>query len=967
MSRRDSRPESPGEGSFSGDLERELAADAVSTIDLEADPPGEVAERLPHRRYALLDRLGAGGMGVVYLAYDARLDRKVALKVMRREESATARERFAREAQALARLRHPNVVTIYDAGEVSERPYLAMALVEGSSLRIWLRAQPRSWREIVRVFRDAGAGLAAAHAAGIVHRDVKPDNILVGRDGSVQVADFGLARMAGAEPAESAEETATSRSGPVGTPRYMAPEQERGEADPRSDQFGFCVSLRDALDGAYPPAFVTRALARGTAVHPDARFPSMVELLKVLDPEPRRRRRRAWLIGAALLAAAGGLIVLRPSTDVGARCAGAAAELAGVWDDPTRGRVRAALLATGRSYAANVATSVERELDRYGAGWAAMRTEACRATHVRGEQSQELLDLRMACLARRKGELAAVTTLLAAGPDPEVLDRAVQVAAGITPIAGCADGRALRAAVPPPDRPELAGRVAALRVRLDKTRALIGAGKIPTALAIVAAATVDASQIPYPPVAAEALRLLGFAQERAGQYPAAEASLRAAGSAAAHVGDDAGVARAWLDLLMVLDMRLKQPERAATFQPAVDAALLRAGDDPLDRARFLSYVGGIEEHLHRHHAAQVYTEASLVLRHSVQGAASIEIADSLDMLGRLAFTDGRTDDVRRLLERELAMREDLQGPSHPDIAAVLNNLGLVALEQGHRTESRRLRERALAITESVKGAGHPDAAQQRGNVAAAWLAEHSFDRARALCEQSLADLLRTLGPDHILVAITRANLAQALSALGDHAGARRELEEAQRIFTKAFGPDDGDLAEVTWLLGKALWAGGDRKAALAANERAVAIYEKVMRPEHPSLCRARIDLARALTATGALDRAAAVLGKARAAAEEPRADSGLLDTLLLAQGEIALAQGHSAEAGALLERALELRQGQPEPDPIAVAETEFALARAVGSPRAQTLAASAEKRYASLPVGSEADLAAVRLWLQAHR
>ncbi|MBI5549024.1 MAG: protein kinase, partial [Deltaproteobacteria bacterium] len=202
-------------------------------------------------RYVILDLRGAGGMGEVYCAYDPELDRKIALKLVRsdvfsRAEGKQAAARFIREAKAMARLRHPNVVTVYDVGTVDGRVFIAMELIEGTTLRGWLTGSPRSWREIRDTFLLAGQGLAAAHSAGIVHRDFKPDNVLVGRDASVCVSDFGLARAA-AEP--GAPDCAPSTSGATvsskvtsmgvvqGTPRYMAPEQRRGDAvGARADQ-----------------------------------------------------------------------------------------------------------------------------------------------------------------------------------------------------------------------------------------------------------------------------------------------------------------------------------------------------------------------------------------------------------------------------------------------------------------------------------------------------------------------------------------------------------------------------------------------------------------------------------------------------------------------------------------------------------------------------------------------------------
>ena len=173
------------------DLDR--MADSTAPMD-DARAPTPPAG-LPGR-YVLLGELGAGGMGIVYVAYDRELDRKVALKLLQHRD-AGGDVRLRREAQALAKLKHPNVVTVYDVGRMDDRLFVAMELVEGTSLREWLADKPRTWREVARTFLLAGRGLAAAHAAGLVHRDFKPSNVLIGADGGVRVADFGLVRLVG--------------------------------------------------------------------------------------------------------------------------------------------------------------------------------------------------------------------------------------------------------------------------------------------------------------------------------------------------------------------------------------------------------------------------------------------------------------------------------------------------------------------------------------------------------------------------------------------------------------------------------------------------------------------------------------------------------------------------------------------------------------------------------------------------
>ena len=265
----------------------------------------------PIGRFVVLEVVGEGGMGVVYAAYDPTLDRKIAVKLVRvpvaSSSAAADRERMLREARALARLTHPAILTVHDAGVIDDQVFIATELAGGGTLRAWQRAKARPWRALVAAYLEAGEGLAAAHDAGLVHRDFKPDNVLRTSDGRIRVADFGLAAPIGDGDRAIA-----------GTPRYMAPEQHRGEvAGPAADQFAFCVALWEALTGAPPfpgddraaiaarieagppapagpdvPPWLTAILARGLAPVATDRWPSMHALVAALADDPAVRRRR---------------------------------------------------------------------------------------------------------------------------------------------------------------------------------------------------------------------------------------------------------------------------------------------------------------------------------------------------------------------------------------------------------------------------------------------------------------------------------------------------------------------------------------------------------------------------------------------------------------------------------------------------------------------------------------------------
>jgi serine/threonine protein kinase len=332
------------------DLLAGLLATASPIVGLRTPEPNGIPRTIG--KYHVREVVGTGAMGVVYLADDPQLNRAVAVKVLRRPQAEGA-ERLRREARALARIAHPNVIVVHEVGTVEDHVFMAMEFVDGASLTTWLSDRERNTSEILAVFAQAGRGLAVAHAAGLVHRDFKPDNVLVGRDGRVRVVDFGLARadLVG-EPVATDEDPNSktpllglTRTGAfIGTPAYMAPEQfTGGPTDARTDQFGFAVALFEALHGRRPfeattlaeltatvtrgevtvprgprqvPKHVMRALLRALLVDPDARFASMDDFIAELT---RRERRSVWpfyAVAAALVITVGGVASSRRPPNV---------------------------------------------------------------------------------------------------------------------------------------------------------------------------------------------------------------------------------------------------------------------------------------------------------------------------------------------------------------------------------------------------------------------------------------------------------------------------------------------------------------------------------------------------------------------------------------------------------------------------------------------------------------------------
>ncbi len=546
-------------------------------------------------RYVVLGLVGRGGMGDVYAAYDPELDRKIAVKLLRARPSAgqstsEGRTRLLREAQAIAKLSHPNVVVVYDVGTFEEAVFIAMEFIDGDTVRYWLNASPRDWREVLRVFVAAGRGLAAAHDAGLVHRDFKPDNVMVGSDGKVCVMDFGLARQSGVadpfaaaaaaaavagevaksgavalepavpsiadgvpwpiasgtkRPAKSApvdmnvtrvvpapnerksptqsaaritldvasptsralEANLTQTGAMLGTPAYMAPEQFASKpGDARTDQFSYCVALYESLYGERPfegksfmalmasvakgvvrnapegtkvPSWVRKVILRGLLPSADARHPSMTALLDALEHDPSVAHRR-WAVGATTAVLAVGMAIGAART-LQARhspCEGGALKLADLWEPTPTTTVRkqaihAAFVATGKGYAEKTFETVRRALDKYASAWTSTYTDACEATAVRGEQSAEVLDLRMSCLQGRLDSVKALTDLFAHA-DGNTVEKASAAVDGLGDLARCSDIPVLRAVVKPPDDPATKARVERIK---PKPRAREGADR----------------------------------------------------------------------------------------------------------------------------------------------------------------------------------------------------------------------------------------------------------------------------------------------------------------------------------------------------------------------------------------------------------------------------------------------------------------------------------------------------------
>jgi eukaryotic-like serine/threonine-protein kinase len=848
-------------------------------------------------RYVVLDPIGAGAMGVVYAAYDRNLDRRIALKLVRDPGRGSTRRRFLREAKALAQLSHPHVVAAFDIGEFRDQLFLAMELVPGQNLRDWLAGTSRGRREVVEVYRRAGEGLAAAHAAGVVHRDFKPENCLIDERGRVRVADFGLALMAGAvadEESDAGEEPAsarlTSTGAVVGTPAYMAPEQRSGcmPVDARADQFSFAVSLYEALCGERPfepegaagvrasaspfageraaarmgepgvdaardlPARIRRVLSRALATDPDERYPSMDALLADLRRDPARRRRIALASAGGAVVAAAALLVATSGNE-GSPCQGGAEKLAGVWDPVRKQAVRSAFRASGSSQADDAWARVEPALDRWSADWTAMRTDACEATHVRREQSASLLDLRMECLDGRLSDLSALVDLLSTGADASTVEHAAQAAESLAPAARCADGKALSGELRPP--PEESTRIAELRDRLARVKALTTTGKYEEALAPGRQLAADAAAIGYRPLEAEALAYVAETERQRGNLDASEDALyrqieAAQAGRATRLAAEGLIILTWL--VGVHDERWQEGDRLARLARAALDAMSR--DDEME-ALYESTVGSLRIEQGKLAEARPHLERALALAEKVFGPEGAYVGEPVHLLANLAEKEGRYDEAISLHRRARALAEAALGTEHPDVISMLSTEAVALDAAGRVEEALALNRRALALAERVIGPTSEQGATILTNIAVALEGREQHAEALAHLERALAAYDQIRGPDHFVSADVYSNMGDSLRGLKRWGEAAEKYRHAAAIYQETGGPDHPGVARCTGAIGQTWLEAGQPARAIEPLERSIAMFDRIGTRAGPA-AGTRYFLARALWSTGR-DRARA--------------------------------------------------------------------------------------------------------------
>ena len=686
-------------------------------------------------RYVLLGEVARGGEGTVFEAFDPELDRKVAVKIVRSCARQDGERRLLGEAQALAKLDHPNVIPVHDVGtydfdaqarelagtsSVAEKlstrgVYVVMEYAPGQDLRGWLEARTRSWREVVAVFRQAGEGLAAAHRAGIVHRDFKPSNVIHGPDGRVRVVDFGLAQASPSDetdPGARASKTdgATLTGVVAGTPAFMSPEQHRNEPiDARSDQYSFCVSLYQALFGRVPfaqptlaeleqaklsqdfvrrpntrvPRWLARLLATGLAADPEHRHASMDEVCAALG-RPRLSR-RTLLIGAVGVTA---LATWSASTSDAPTCADPQSLLDGVWNQGHKSGLRQAVEGQGAEGALRLAPIIEQQIDAYAATWASARTEVCEAGR-QGRFSPERVSAAELCLDRALVRLGGVVQMLSE-VDPFVVARGRIVVSTLPRVSTCVERSVSLTEVPTEEQ-----RAALLSIEADISRArmLVLAGRPEEAVEVSQAAVARARELDQAGPLAHALLQLAMSRGLTDREQSAR-DLRASIESAEAAADPELAIEGTAKLAFVMGAQLGEVSAALALLDLADARAAQLESNAFSRRHRLAVRGQIHAaHGELEQARETWARA-LELERAASDRRPAFMAELEHNLGVIAHMQSRSEQALGHFERAWQLEE----PKIPGMASVGTaalGAGQALLDLGRPDDAVGWLERAL--------------------------------------------------------------------------------------------------------------------------------------------------------------------------------------------------------------------------------------------------------------------------------
>jgi tetratricopeptide (TPR) repeat protein len=759
-----------------------------------------------------------------------------------------------------------------------------MEFADAGTVRSWLKDGDRTIHEILDVFLAAGSGLVAAHAAGLVHRDFKPDNVVVGTDGRVRVLDFGLARLRQGEtttPASRDSDLAIETRSPLtdqlteagtvmGTPAYMAPEIHDGlGADARSDQFAFGVALFEALYRIRPydkadlvpprssptpkstpdiglPARLARTVTRSIAIDPAARFPTMDALLAELALDPNRNRRRV-AIGAAFgvlgLGVIGSIVLATRSPPV-ALCTGTERALAGVWDPPVKHEIHSGFAATKKPWAEASYNGLARALDGYAKDWTEATVGNCEATRIRGEQTEKVFAARQLCLDQRLEELRVLAKLLQQ-PSDALVEKADKAAFELEPVAACANTASL---ISPDVIPvEHRKKYLELLFTLASARASMIAGQYVAGLASAQHAIDEGNAIHADDVVAAALMTRGTVLQLAGNQKEGDAELAEATWVALRARLEVLASRSALANAMAQAEHADSLPTARLWLDLATATASKPNVDPLFEMQMLETRGAIEAQQGELTAAIATHQKGLEAALALYGANSPELWGPENQIATTMGRAGAWVAAMPHLEHALALREAAVGPDHPDVGLLMSNLGACYDHAGEDKKALAAFKRALALRERSYGPNSPFIVGTLNNMSDFEMRHGEPGPALADVERAKAIALRIPGTASPLYHVVATTYAEVLGRTGKVAAARAAFDEVIALEQGVKSPELGTTLTARGALELAAHQWVD---AVSFEQRAIADYEATGGAEHLSLWKPLAGLA---TARRALD------------------------------------------------------------------------------------------------------------------
>ncbi len=837
------------------DVEAQRVLAAVRSGLFSTDEPTHLG------RFLVLDRLGAGASGVVYSAYDPQLDRKVAIKLLRLGgEHAQQRARLAREAKAMARVHSDNVVSVYEQGTTdAQQLFVVMQLVDGTTLSEWLVEEKPGVDKAIEVLLAAGDGLAAAHKVSLVHRDFKPDNVLIDKEGRVRVADFGLSQNCSQDgEAEygglaGAENLALTQTGAmVGTPDYMAPEVLQGSAaDVYSDQYSYAVTLYHSLCGRLPhsattipellksvgtipplvpatgamPGWLWRIVQRALSTKPEQRYPTVEALLRDIRMRLARRRNGPLYVGGALVCIVAGVMLFRAGSDKSTEvCTGAQAEFENTWNTSTEFSLKQALSPTGTPRHQETFERAQALFNAYGEEWTNTHRNVCMETQ-RGEQNGTTLSMRMRCLDRRRSEVGALLEVLSQ-PEGMLSDKAVRAIAQLTPSTVCNNVERLQQSSAIPEDPRDARSLEKLEKQLDVAVQLRIVGQYEKGLNAALEVMTAAEALKYEPFVAEARVVFGDLQVRMGAYEKAAASLRLAFSEGLGSGNDRAATLAAIRSTGLTGFRLRQPEQAQKWGWLSGTMLARLGEDLHLEALLATNLGNVAFAGRDYALASEYFSQSVDINIQAHGANHLMVGFARTNLGATERLQGNLDTATEELLLAASIIEKNLGSEHPDLGRVFNSIGNLYLSKKDYEQSEKYHRKALSLKENSLSAGHTSIAHSCNNLADVLVEQGKYEEAKALFERAYSIWSDNYGTHHRLVSLAQRGIGQCRLAMGDKIGARKVLEEvlSEQVQLEISGIEQG---VTRFLLAQALWPETEfRVRALALANDSIRMFDK---------------------------------------------------------------------------------------------------------------------------------------------